>query len=299
MTSNARIRQNAALPLGPLALIALGLAGLIVNFGFFSWGRLFSLLQLWPLVLVAIGLDRLLGGRYRLAVIITTLVSGGVLYSFFTNFTAALPSRSEPIAQPLAGARAAQLRLRSGVNALQLRGAPLGELLVEGEVDVRRGELLQTHFELEGALARYTLASISQGQNFRIDERERRWQLAVNTALPLVLELETELGSHLLDLAELTLNHLALRSGSGEVLLRLPATQSYRAQLETGTGSVTVELPAELGVRLRVGSGVSALALEGEFRQVGAVYLSENFETAAAQLELTVDGMAPLTVRYR
>jgi hypothetical protein len=61
-----------------LVLIAVGVLWLLGNFGVISAGNLFALLRLWPLLLIAIGLDILLGRRWPLASALIALVTVGV-----------------------------------------------------------------------------------------------------------------------------------------------------------------------------------------------------------------------------
>jgi hypothetical protein len=300
MTNYSKQRNKPATPLLPVVLIVAGIIILLANFSFLSWGQLFSLLQLWPLALVAIGVDILLKGRYRLAVVASTIVAGAVLYTFLTNISATLPPRSEAIQQPLAGASRAQVTLRSGVNRLHLSGAPLADTLIAGTAQVRRGEVLEQSFEHASGVAQYRLQSVMQGQSFRMDMAERDWQLTLNERVPLSLAITTGVGQNTLDLTNLTLDALTLQTGVGATTLALPAGRSYRATLQTGVGATTVVIPAELGVRLRVGRGVGSFDLTGAFTQVGNVYISSNFDAASERLELDISsGVGTLTVRHQ
>lgn len=299
MTNHSNQLNKPGMPVLPIIFIVAGILILLANFSLFSWGQLFSLLQLWPLVLVAIGADILLRGRYRLAVIATTIVAGAVIYTFLTNISATLPPRSETITQTLAGASTAQVTLRSGVNSLNLSGAPLADELMAGTAQVRRGEVLEQSFDITNGEAQYRLQSVMQGQSFRIDTGERHWQLTLNEQVPLLLTITTGVGRNTLDLTNLMLDTLTLQTGVGATTLNLPAGRSYRATLQTGVGATTVTVPAALGVRLRVGRGVGSFNLTGEFTQVGNVYLSSNFDAASERLELEISsGVGALTVRH-
>src|SRR5689334_1360425 len=64
--------------LGPTLLIGAGLVFLLINLGVLDESVWSQLLQLWPLLLIAIGLDLLLGRRNpALSLLIVLLVLGG------------------------------------------------------------------------------------------------------------------------------------------------------------------------------------------------------------------------------
>jgi lia operon protein LiaF len=51
---------------GPAVLIGLGIVFLLNNLGYLGWGIWDTLLRLWPVLLIAVGLDLLIGRRSAL-----------------------------------------------------------------------------------------------------------------------------------------------------------------------------------------------------------------------------------------
>ena len=69
---------------GPMILIALGVVFLLNNLGILPWSIWEVILRLWPILLIGIGLDLLLGRRSvlgsLLALILTFLILAGALW---------------------------------------------------------------------------------------------------------------------------------------------------------------------------------------------------------------------------
>src|SRR3990172_11615944 len=83
------------------AVISLGLGTvfLLANFGFLPWNSWALLLRMWPLILVAIGLDLIFEGRGAgsaiLGVLIALVIMAGVAWDAIVNSPNAKLGRSE------------------------------------------------------------------------------------------------------------------------------------------------------------------------------------------------------------
>ncbi len=73
--------------LGPLMLILLGVLFLLNNFGIVGWNVWGRLWRLWPLVLVGLGLELLLGRRNPLfsGAILALMVVAGILFLYLSG----------------------------------------------------------------------------------------------------------------------------------------------------------------------------------------------------------------------
>ncbi|MHB1162474.1 MAG: LiaI-LiaF-like domain-containing protein [Chloroflexota bacterium] len=127
----------------PLILIAFGLAFLAGNLGLLSWNFWEAAFRLWPLLIVAIGLDVMLGrtsaGAVRTtvgALVIVAMVIGTVAaVTWFSGSNATVESSatvpradpaaavvSERISQPLQDAERAKVDLSFGAGSLKVDG---------------------------------------------------------------------------------------------------------------------------------------------------------------------------------
>lgn len=271
----------------PLLLIGLGVLLLVAHLG---WLRLdlWALLQLWPLALVAVGVDILLGGRYRLAVVLGTLVAGAALSVGGAGLGAA-DTRTERVAQPLGGARTAVLELQTGVGDLRLNTSGDPDMLISGTVQAARGERITQTFREGGGAASFALRSERRGGVGAVGGR-RLWNLSLTPAVPLELRVETGVGRATLELENAQLTELQVSTGVGDALLTLPRAGRYEATLETGVGAATVRIPDGVAVRLTVSRGVGTVTVRGNFGRDGERYLSPDYATAEHRVDLRVNG---------
>src|SRR4030065_94248 len=109
---------------GPVLLIGLGTVFLLNNLGYLSLNVWAAIVQLWPVLIIAIGLDVMLRHRSAvwqllgLVIALAVLVASLGLMGIQVNRARALTS--EQISQPLQGASQAMVKLKPAVGALPL-----------------------------------------------------------------------------------------------------------------------------------------------------------------------------------
>lgn len=280
----------------PVALIAGGILLLIANLGGLGWQALIDVLWLWPVALIAIGVDVLLGGRHRLVVIVGALVVAGLMLvrggPAEGLFGDAIPvgAGAVAISQPLGGASRAEVVLAGGVNRFEVIGSDDPALLIGGRVETARNERLEESYGVDGDTVRYRLASETERPGGRIDGGRRVWHLALTRQVPLDLTISTGVGASSLELADLRIERLAVDTGVGATDLSLPGRGRYTAGVNTGVGGATIRLPADLAARITVSRGVGAVTVRGEFERAGDTYTSPGFDAAENRVDLRVDG---------
>lgn len=246
-----------------------------------------GLVQLWPLALVAAGVDLLLGGRYR-----PLVVFGAVFAAAVYAGVGALPraaARTETVVQGLEGAQRAEVRLEVGVSDLRLDASGDGATLIEGTVQTARGERLVRGFREAGGTAFLELRSAPSGP-FGGTTGRRTWDLSLSPSVPLAPTVKTGVGRAALELSGAQLTRLEVRAGVGDTTLTLPRAGRYEATLGAGVGAATVRVPETVTVRLEVSGGVGGVVVRGDYRRDGDLYLSPGYDTAANRVDLRVNG---------
>jgi hypothetical protein len=287
-----RAHRPGSVPMGPLLLIGLGVLLLAANVGWLSWSDLLRVGYLAPVAAIAFGIDILLGGKYRLPLVLATLVVAAWLLAGQAGalgFVGLGPATAtpEPVSQDLMGAARAEVTLRTGVAELRVVGGVGSGLLAEGTIRPVRGVRVERTFSLEGGVARFTLESEGRVVGFA-QPRAGLWELALTGAVPIALTVDTGVGEALLDLTQVRLSRLQLDTGVGESTVILPPTGGYEARVNTGVGAATVRLPAGLPVRITVSRGLGGVSIPADFERDGDVYTTAGFAAAAERVELRV-----------
>ena len=278
--------------LGPLLLIGAGLLFLLNNFGVIDGNIWPRLLSLWPLLLVAAGLDILIGRRSTAGAILTALIMiallvGGVWLLSTQSTSADLVTHT--IRQSLDDAASAEIKISAGAGQLALGPLAEGGALIEGQIALPGNQNLRQDFQVNNGVARY---SVRGDGNVRLAPSfdGENWSLRLNRDLPTVLEVSTGVGAAALDLERLRLTDLEVEIGVGEVTLTLPRQGVYLARVKGGVGEVTITIPAGLGARIQVDNGLGRVQMPAGYTRQGDTWLSPGYASAADRVDLEVNG---------
>jgi hypothetical protein len=276
----------------PLLLIVVGALLLVFNQGWFDFAVLISLLQLWPLFLIAIGVDVLFKGRYRLAVLLGTVVVGALLWTVDVPGFEVRPAETHAVEVSLGGARQAEVELDISVSRLKIGALDSAGTLLSGTVETHRGEGLDQDFRTRGDTAIFTLRSERRGAGRVTGPRggDNTWDLSLTTAVPLELDIDSGVGRSDLDLSELQLKDLRMDTGMGESVVRLPGSGKFEVSINTGVGATTIYLPSSLAARIEIDSGIGAVSVQGDFERQGELYLTPDYDAAEHRVDLSMEG---------
>jgi hypothetical protein len=295
MEQSGRQRRRGGL-VGPTILIALGIVFLLNNLGYLSWGIWDSLLRLWPVVLIAVGLDLLVGRRSMLgsALVALLVLLGLCMAVWWSGFW--LPNGiaivGETINQPLGGARSADVDIGMGAGQLHIGALAESDNLIEGRVDRAGNEQIARTFTMNGDTAVFGLKSRAAWP-FMFGERRSdgvEWDLRLNRAIPLRLHIDTGAGQAALDLARLHIANLEINTGVGQTTLTLPQEGQFAARINGGIGQVVVTIPAGMAARIVATTGLGQVNITGNFQRNGNVSVSPGYDGATNRVDLTVNG---------
>lgn len=305
----------------PLVLIGTGAVLLLSNLGYLPWQSWNVLWRLWPLLLVALGVDVLIGRRSMLGamvsgLLILMLICSAVAIALFAQnipmlveFTRPVEWRTEHVEYPLGD-------VESGSVAIDWTSAPayLGALpdsstnLIEGDV-VYRGQLV-FDVNVHGSQADVELDSHFSGPwfgPFGFDDRAGdRWDVKLSPEVLLDLALDAGSGRCEFDLTGLQIAALFLDAGSGSVDLALPPNSSFEAVIDGGSGNIAITLPEGVSARVVLDSGSGSFRpderfrlVEGEWDDDGA-WETDDFDTAEHTIVLKIDqGSGSISIAER
>jgi hypothetical protein len=247
-----------------------------------------------PLIVILLGIGAIL------------LLVGGAANAVWQNVGA--PYETISHAQPLLNARDANVRLSFGAGNLRVRA-----------LDASDNSLSRMSFEGPAALrpeASYTtrngaadLAYVSPDgqqvwQNFPFIGRARDHsdlgvQLTPN--IPLTLEVDAGAADATLDLTNLRVSRLNVRTGASDTQIRLPANAGLTSvSIDAALGQLDVRVPAATAARLDVTTALGTNGIDqARFRRIGnGRYESADYATAANRVDMRIElGAGDLSVR--
>jgi hypothetical protein len=299
-------------------LIGAGIVLLLSNLGYLPWQSWNILWRLWPLLLVALGIDLLIGRRSMVGTIVSALlmlllIGGAVALVLFAQNIPALVEvtrpvelRTEHIEYPLEGVERAAVTIdwTSAPSYLStLRDSPN---LIEGDVTYR-GELIfdievrddQANVELDSRFSAPRFGPFEFGSWV-----EERWDVKLSPRIPLDLTLDAGSGRCDFDLTDLQVNDLYLDIGSGSIDLALPSDSTFDARIDGGSGSLVIILPESVGARVVLDSGSGSFHPDERFRLVegkhsdDGVWETDNLRTAEHTILMDIDqGSGSIRIR--
>jgi hypothetical protein len=275
---------------GPVFMIGLGTLILLNSVGLIGW-RIWDILwRLWPVLLVAIGLEILFRRRSMwisaLAVFGILAILGGVLWVY-----GGAPIRGQELVgvqvnQVLGDIAQAEITISPVAGDLTVGRLIDSKDLVSGEVSAGKTGQAYTQYEVVGTTGKFKIDSWSM-----LDFPEtspRNWELSLTDQIPLMLEMRMGAGQLTVDLGGLTLTGLDINQGVGDVMVTLSDGADYSASLHQAVGSIVVEVPESVGVRIELNRAITSLSIPPVFEHRGDYYYSPGYDQAEFHIELEI-----------
>jgi len=296
LENNGQKRRRRSSIVLPSVLILLGILLLLHNLGLVDWNVWVAIARLWPLILIALGLELILGrgsiSRSIVIIIILVIISGLAL----RHPTARGAVTRTRVDKPLSGVASAEIEIDMGVGALYLSSLPDSSDLISGTVDTAVGEWLTQDFNITANKARLVLGT--ENENFFADfnffglgrSPVRKWDLALNESIPVNLDIRTGVGEARIDLERVMATDVEVRTGVGKTDLTLPATGRAKVTLSGGIGETIIHIPRGVAARIRTKTGIGSVQVYGNYTRLNNDYVSPDFDTAENRVELDVKG---------
>jgi len=282
LTFEARQRPGPSIAF-PLVLIGLGGVFLLTNMGYItglSWNRV---AQLWPAILVLIGVDLLLRPRSMVAAVLAEVAIVGAALIFLV------------VAPPFGGATpgtyvAAENVAREGATEMSLTvGYGAGVLRFSGGAsDLVAVKSTHQDVELQRVFRSGNTAAVSVRSNTPnppFVTTSRSWDVRVPSDIPVALTLDLGAGDFNVDLRDVMITRATVNNGASNLEIALPrANGNVPVTISTGASSVDLRVPAGVEYRVRVTGGLNTISGPQE---------SSGYSTAVNRLTIAISSGVP------
>lgn len=275
----------------PLFVILVGVASLVTALV----GRRPTLTKawdlLWPLAWIAVGVILLLSTTGRLALTPGELISNGwpiVLVGIGLWFLGAAFINRRPVTEtlnlPLPSVEEARVRLGFGGGSLTVDRAPTGVFVAgtfSSGVSVKERGPGDIELVPEG----------SGGAWFPWDGA-LEWRVGLTGEIPLTLRVDGGAYRGSLDLSDLLVRSLEIRTGASETRVTLPrAAGMTTVRTESGAASLSLTVPDGVAARVRSKMALGNVTVnETRFPRASDGWASPDYETAGNRVEISVEG---------
>lgn len=254
----------------PIVLIAIGIFWLLSNLDLMPEYSLWTLLRLWPLILIVIGLDIVIGRRSPLigALIGVGAVAFAVVFVLSAPALGIVPTgdtlKTETFTEPLGETTSAQIDLELSVGKTTINAISDSNNLFDAEL-THLGEI---KFNVSGE--KQKTISLSQ-RALRFDffdfdwfeTEELVWDIGLSPEVPLTLNIDGSVGQSILDLSGLQIEEVEINGDVGETILTLPAMKkTYEVNIDGGVGRFEINLEDGIAVNLTVDGDVGDFTID-------------------------------------
>ena len=286
----------------PLILIAIGAIVLLANTGVLSSEALLRLGDLWPLLLVILGLQLILNHtlpRQQATLIglgaTVVIVIAAVAYAALAP-AAPFGTRQANSSGGLGGLTAATLDLSYNAATVDIRAGSLGDSLYQAHVDYPGSENPPT-ISLDRESGTLEIRESASFVPFRLFGSSRRHLLVtLSDRIPWVIQVGGGATNLRLDLGGLQLSKLQVSGGANRLNAQLPSPKgTVLIDVSGGASNLTLRAPAQSEWRVAVSGGVSAVTINGSSSgTLGGDFQrqSPGYDSATNRFDIQISGGA-------
>jgi hypothetical protein len=284
--------------IGPIILITLGIIFLLNNFGILPWDIWTNLWKFWPVIIILIGIEILIGQ----SISIRTMVILLVLVFLIPIFIAVNPltrnpleTQTVPISEPAASITRAKIIIDLPAVTLNLKAASSNsEKIIDGKISFSKAasepkitkeeDFNQAIFTINQDQQKSPLPFISSLKNDA--------ELNLTQSIPLEILFKTGASSANLDLNNLRVDYLEIDSKASNLKISFGNQYSSRAVLKTGASNIEIQIPKNLATKITVDSKIKNLSIDSRFKKDGGEYKTSDFDKSFTKLEIEISAIA-------
>ena len=262
----------------------------------------------WPLLLIAVAMDLIIGHRN----IWSSLIGLGLGLLLLAGFGLAVtrlahiePLNTQVINQTLDGAKRANITISPSLGRLIVTGGAEKNNLINSRLSLVRNDRLDQSYQIQDGTGNFSIMtngsySVVYPNLSSTDPNMQTWTCRLNSSIPIDLHLNLGVGEISANLPEIQLTNLDAKLGVGQVLLTLPAGGTYHVSVNNGVGSTLVIVPKGNPIRVHIETGLAASHLPTDFSRQGDNAYSPGAEKANSGIDLSLkQDIGSLEVRYQ
>lgn len=274
-------------------IVSLGLFYLAENTGHLPSNLDINIFQLWPLLIITLGLS-LLSGRGLASNLI------GILTFFIASIMVAIllfSGGSSNIAEwkniPIEiereeGISSATIHITAGVGDINIKGG--AEKLVEGnfQIDFMK---LQKSSKVENEIQKVKIEIQKDDDWYKfLNNRRNKMDIDLNSQVPMDLYFETGAAKAEIDLSDVMVRSVDIKTGVSSLDLILGDNmEKTDVKLEAGVSEIKISLPKTVGARIKIDSEIASRESNGFEKTGEKEYQTSNYDLADKKIEMDLN----------
>lgn len=277
------------------SVLIAGVGGLLLagNLGYASVSAWDMLSKGWPLILIGIGIDIILGrhtiARAVIGIFMALVLIGGMFWLADLSFPGSV--NSQDFSQPYKNETSLQLNIERAVGRLELGAAKSSsDPLLDGEFNLLNSERLEPSVEQNKDGSVVTLDT--GGNAFPSIVRPSQnaaWKIKVNPTPALSVRSKLAMGETRLDLRGLTVKDVLCETATGRTEIYASDTKDATYHISGATGEIIVRVPKGAAVSVSVNKAIVSVDLPDDYTGGNGSYKSPAYTEKDPAIKITVD----------
>jgi hypothetical protein len=278
---------------GSILFAGVGLIFLLSNLGYLAVSTWDIILRMWPVWIIAIGLDIVIGRRYGWSVLAGSLVGialvAGVVWLSLLAPLSIQSGQVKDVSQTLNQATQANVDIEPIFGQLSIADGAKSSDLLDGKLRLASGESYQLAYNVQNQTGNLSLKS--QG-NFSYPYvgtgNQTGWDISLASGTPMDLVAKMVVGQLLLDLNGLTVHSLDSATVIGQMTVTLPAAGDFDGKVSGVIGEIVILVPKDTPLQVQTGTAITALSYPPDYRRDGNLIVSPSVAVSVKKINLNV-----------
>lgn len=282
--------------------ILIGILALGDNFGFLDvkWANLW---QLWPLIIISIGLSllsfRSIVGKivsFLMVIVSLAIVAWALMWGGSSLVTITRDTTIDKLAPNVSQVN---LNLKTGAGSVV---AGSDDKTAVAKVNFQSNSLnLVQDTSVNGSTQRVNLSTAPIAGTWDGVDVKNSWKINLTRQLPVVLSADLGASNTTFDLSKVKLQSMDAKVGASNFDVKIGALQSVvNLKISGGASAIKIHIPQNSGVKLTLDSSLASKNLADLVNVSGNLYQSPNYEASSNQVIITANiGISSLDIdRY-
>lgn len=287
---------------GPLVLLGLGTLLMLGNLHYLPTGAWPLFIRLWPVLLVAIGLDIAFSRRDSAWNTIFRVGMGVLLVAVIAWLAISSPFatgiKTEIIKQSLDGVTESEITFAMPVGNLNISGGAEPDQLISGEVGLPKNMVIKPEYSRPSS-GRSELFLDGEGVVFLpTSSVTPPWDFKLNSTIPIEIKANIGAGKMAFDFSGTTGITTEAKMAVGSMTMILPCETDSKASVALPVGVVNLKIPEGCNVTINLDTGLTFVDLPDNYSRNDDVVRNRLSTASGGNLELNVElAVGSLTIQ--
>jgi hypothetical protein len=274
---------------GSLLFAGFGAVLLAGNLGYLSLSTWDLISKAWPLILIGIGLDIIIGRRTFARVILglvlaVVLVMGLLWVSSYSN---TVSIKTETFHQEYNNETNLVVDLERTAGAISVtRGAP-GKTLMDGKLGLVKTEGIDPVVESSGNETTIKIKNTSNSFPASVRSTDNAdWKFVINSKPQLTLSSKVIFGANHIDTRGLNTEDIHVETSTGQSVVYVADVPGTEVNVNGAIGEIVIYLPKGASVRVNAEKAIGGLSFPESYSRDGNLLISPNYKAGSETIEV-------------